>query len=79
MVDSFNYWGPITPSNTVDLAKVPVGIMVGGSGDVAAVMQNNAVPMVFTGVPAGTWLPIAVRRVNATGTTATGLVAFYRN
>jgi len=77
-VDTFNLWGAITPSDTVDLPRVTDAILVGAGGNVAAVMQNN-VPGVFTGVTAGTVLPIAARRVNAAGTTATGLVALYQN
>jgi hypothetical protein len=70
----YNLWTPITPSDTADLLRVTDGIWVGGAGNVAAVMQNNTVPTTLV-VPAGAWLPIVARRINATGTTATGLVA----
>ena len=75
---SFSLWGVITPSDTVDLPRVTNAILVGTAGNVAAVMQNN-VPVTLTGVTAGTVLPIAARRVNAAGTTATNLVALYQN
>jgi hypothetical protein len=70
----YNLWTPITPSDSADLLRVTDGIWVGGAGNVAAVMQNNTVPTNLV-VPAGAWLPIVARRINATGTTATGLVA----
>ena len=77
-LDSYNVWEPITPSNTVNLPRgVTGGIWVGSGGDVAAVMQNNVMPVVLAAVPTGAWLPIAATRINATGTTATGLVALY--
>ena len=78
MEEPFNLWGAITPSDTVDLPRVTGGILVGSTGNVAAVMQNN-VAVTFTALAAGTYLPIAARRVNAAGTTATGLVALYQN
>ena len=77
-----NIWDPITPSDTVDLPRysgngyLTVALWVGGLGNVAAVMQNGTV-VTFLAVPAGTWLPLAARRVNATNTTATGIVALY--
>jgi hypothetical protein len=75
---SYNVFDPITPSDSVDLPRPTLtsAIWVGGVGNVAAVMQNGVV-VVFTAVPAGTWLPLAVRRINATNTTATLLVALY--
>lgn len=75
-MEFFTTWTPITPSDTVDLPRVTQGLWIGGAGNVAAVMQNNQVGLI-TGVPAGAWLPLAVRRVNATGTTATTITAFY--
>ena len=77
MIQVYNQYPALTPSDTVDLPKLTHGLWVGGAGDVAAVAQNNVVT-VFAAVPAGSWLPLAVRRINATGTTATGLVALYQ-
>jgi len=77
MATPFNQWRPITPSDTVDLPGLTHALWVGGAGDVAAVMQNGTMPVVLAAVPAGSWLPLAAKRINATGTTATGLVALY--
>jgi hypothetical protein len=77
MTHPFNQWRPITPSDTVNLPTLTDALWVGGAGDIAAVMQNGSMPVVLAGVPAGSWLPLAVTRINATGTTATGLVALY--
>lgn len=77
-MDSYNEWVTITPSDTLDLTSGPTaGVLVGGGGDVAAVMQNNRA-VTLTGLPAGAWVPIKAKRINATGTTATNLVALYQ-
>jgi hypothetical protein len=76
-MDSYNTWRAITTSDTVDLAHgLTDAVLVGGAGDVAAVMQNNQV-VTLAGLPAGAWIPIKARRINATGTTATNLTALY--
>jgi hypothetical protein len=73
----FNYFRAIATSDTVDL---PDGesdaIYVGGAGVVVAVRKDGTT-VNFTAV-AGGILPIKAKRVNATSTTATLLVALYR-
>ena len=71
---TYNLWRAITTSDTVDLPSVTQAVWVGGAGNVVAVMQNGQTGT-FTGVTAGTVLPIAAKRINATSTTATNLVA----
>lgn len=72
----------ITPSDSVDIGPTggpgPVvcdSVFVGGAGIVALVTQNNTV--VNYTCPAGCVLPVRTRRVNATNTTATLMVALY--
>jgi hypothetical protein len=71
----------VTPANDTDLPRFPTrGLYVGGTGgDVAVYMAGRAsdTAVVFTGVPAGSTLPIRVDRVRVTSTTATGIVALY--
>ena len=69
----FNQWVAITPSDTADLAARTEAIYVGGAGDVAAVMGDGTAAT-FKAVAVGTILPLAVRRINATNTTATLLL-----
>ena len=79
-LEQFNVWSPVTPSDTVNLPKgISEGLWVGGAGDIAAVMENNLMPVVFAAVPAGAWLPIAAKRINSTGTTATAIIALYQS
>lgn len=68
----FNAFFAITPSDTVDLVDRQDAIYVGGAGNLVAVLPNTQT--VTFAVTAGQVLPIRVRRVNATLTTATGLV-----
>ena len=72
----YNVTGALTPSNTVDLSRMSDAIWVGGGGDIT-IVGGDGRQTVIKGVPAGTLLPISARRVMATGTTATDLVAMY--
>lgn len=67
----------VTPSDTVNLTVPSRALYVGGAGNIVAVMQDSGTAVTFTGVLAGTVLPIRVLRVNATSTTATSLVALF--
>ena len=64
----------ITPSDTVN-HQVTRAIWVGGTGNISVLMMDGT-SAVFTAVAASTNLPwpMRVRRVNATSTTATGLI-----
>lgn len=65
----------VTPSDTVDIAGGPArALYIGGAGNVVAINKSD-VAVTFLGVPAGTILPISTKRVNATSTTATSIVA----
>jgi hypothetical protein len=69
-------YSAVTPSDSVDLDVICRAIYVGGAGNVVAV-RHDGTTVTFTGVQAGTVLPIAVRRINSTSTTATGIVALH--
>lgn len=63
----------VTPHNTNELTKVSRALYIGVSGDVAVVMQDGTT-LTFKAVPVGL-LPIRVKIVKSTGTTATDIVA----
>lgn len=63
----------VTPDNANDLTIQTRGLYVGGTGDVKVTSITGDV-VTFVGVPAGMVLPIRVKRVWATGTTATAIV-----
>lgn len=68
----------ITPSDSTIFTTYTRAIYVGGDGNISVRMADMETGNVsFTNVKAGTVLPIRVRMVRATGTTATGLVGLY--
>jgi hypothetical protein len=64
---------PVTPSDTVDLAKVAFGLYVEGAGAVAFISASGASRVM--NVTDFSYHPVGVVRVLATGTTATGISA----
>ena len=67
----------IVPSDTVNLESRSRGIYIGAAGDISAQMAGEGGAVLFTGLVAGSILPIRVIRVNVTSTTASNLVALY--
>lgn len=64
----------VTPHDSTNLDREMEGLYIGGAGDVVVVMPDDSA-ITFAGVPAGTILPVRAKRVNATNTTATNIVA----
>ncbi len=64
----------VTPSDSTDLGFCGRALYVGGAGTVVVDMVESGSSISFVGVPAGTILPIRVKRVRATGTTATSIL-----
>lgn len=64
----------IAPSDADDIPGGTLrGFMVGGDGDVS-VLMTDATTAVLPGLLVGQIYPFQVRRINATGTTATGII-----
>lgn len=63
----------VTPSDSVNFTLPARGLYIGVAGDVTAVVAGVAI--LFKNCQAGSILPVVCTRVNATGTTATNLVA----
>lgn len=64
---------PVTPSNTVDLPFIARAIRARAGGDIRITSGAGIVRDTFIGD--GELLPVAVTRIHATGTTATGIEA----
>jgi hypothetical protein len=76
-MDRYSRLADITGSDTVDLpGGVTDAIYVGGAGNIVAIVGGTTSTIAAV---AGAILPLAVSRVNATSTTATGLKALYKN
>lgn len=66
----------ITPSDTAVLANDSRGVYVGGAGNIKVTTVGGST-VTFSGVAAGSLLPIRVNRVYSTGTTATLILTIY--
>ncbi len=75
----------VTPSDTANLAppsgdanKATRALLIGGAGGVKVDMADGTtVTLTFPATACGLMVPIGVKKVYATGTTATAIVAFY--
>jgi len=63
----------LTPSDSADLANVAAALWVGGAGNISLDTPDGTTVLI-SGIPAGTVLPVRVRRVRSTSTTATLIV-----
>ena len=66
----------VTASDSTILPEAVRAIYVGGAGNVAVVTSGGDT-ITFTGVTAGTILPIRVEKILSTGTTATSMVIIW--
>lgn len=68
----------VTPNDGTDLpGGVCDAVWVGGSGSIAIIAEDDTVAVTTAGVATGTRLDIRAKRILATGTTATLIVAWY--
>lgn len=74
--DPAEYWATVTPSDGTDLSAIPRALYVGTAGDIS-VTGADGLAATFVGVPGGQILPVRARRVRATGTTASNILALY--
>lgn len=65
----------VEPLDAQDLDRSTRALYVGVGGDVRVVMVEDVDPVTFVDAPSGSILPIRVRRVLQTGTTADAIVA----
>ena len=65
----------VTPSDSTDLAYTTRAIHIAGAGDVSLVMDDGS-QFTWPGMTAG-YHPVRVKRIRATGTIATGIVALW--
>ena len=66
----------ITGNDSTDLTVFPRAIYVGGAGNVKVITLGGDT-VTFSGVLSGTVLPVRVKRVFSTDTTATNLIGIY--
>lgn len=77
LVASSPHFTVCTPSNTVDLPETTRAIWVGVAGDVKVDSAEGDTAVVIPNVSAGMMHSFRVKRVYATGTTATSILVIY--
>lgn len=65
------------PAADVALTPPTRGIYVGGAGNLAVTMLWSSTSIVVSSVTTGSWLPLRVKTIHSTGTTATGITVFW--
>lgn len=65
----------VTPSDALSLPFRCKRLWVGGAGNVSLLARDGVTPVVYTAVPAGTYLRVRASYVRSTGTTATNIIA----
>jgi hypothetical protein len=66
----------VTPDDNADLPTTPRGFYVGGAGHLTVVMRGGQT-VTYSNVPAGSVIPARAKRVRATGTTASAILAIW--
>lgn len=72
----YHFGAAVTPNDGSDLTNFAAALFVGGAGNVKVDMVGGST-LTLTGVVAGSVLRIRVKRVYATGTTATNIAALW--
>lgn len=67
----------VTPSDTADLATPARAVYIGTGGDVSLDTVGGESAIVFVGLQTGSILPVRTKRIRATATTATNIVALW--
>jgi hypothetical protein len=65
----------VVPSDTANMAQ-PAPLYIGVGGTVILETEDGT-ELTFLNIPDGSTLPISAKRVNATGTTATDIIALF--
>ena len=64
----------VTPDDAADLPEASRAVYIGTGGNLSVRMLSGEV-VTFAGLAAGTFLPVRVSRIRATGTTAGNIIA----
>lgn len=63
----------VTPDDNTDLIRIPRALYIGGDGDIALILADDLQAVTFKNVTG--FLPLMPKRILATGTTATSILA----
>ena len=77
MYQQFTRAEVVTPHDTNAITGHPRALWVGGAGNIAMRLSNDAADRTWTAVPAGTLLWVRPTHIRATLTTATNMMFLY--
>ena len=66
----------VTPADS-DLTEVTRAVYVGAAGNLAVLLADDATPVIFVAVAAGSLFPLQCLQIRTTSTTASSIVAVY--
>lgn len=64
----------VTASDTVDFVRIAKALYIGSGGNIALLAEDGDTAVTFSAVPSGYILPVRVRRILVTGTTASNII-----
>ncbi len=64
----------ITPNDSSDLGQYTRGLWIGGGGDISLILAEDSSAVEIKNIATGSLLPMVVKRVNATNTTASEII-----
>ncbi|MZH02499.1 MAG: hypothetical protein F3745_03625 [Nitrospinae bacterium] len=67
----------VVPDDGTDLPVNCRSLFIGGEGDLSAILVGDSSSIIFKNIPQGTILPVSVKRVLSSLTTATEIVGLY--
>lgn len=72
---SFFQASAVTPHDVTEVAGPTRALWIGGAGHLTVVMKDDTTPVLIENIAQGTLLPISVKLVMASGTTASKIIA----
>jgi hypothetical protein len=70
---------PVVPDDGLDLPTTARALWIGGGGNLTVILRNSTTPITLLNVAGSTNLPLPLytKRVLASGTTATSIIALW--
>lgn len=65
----------VTPNDSADLAETSRALFIGTGGTLVVTLRDDTSSLTFLNVASGQVLPLRVKRIHDTGTTAANIIA----
>lgn len=60
----------VTPHDANELPYITRAVFIGTGGDICCILKKDDTPILLKNIPDGTMLPLRIKKILATGTTA---------